>query len=271
MDHSFIPEISASKVAGLIGLHAYQNPKEIMYDLLCKHIPTKTRITMIETTDGRVPLNKVKNSILYTQAVRDIVGAGVRACTGQSDISGVLGDVEKQARMVVNLRHAELPEEVRELVVGEIRGSVQRQRGTKNENAILDTYEVANKVEVQDRNTMTFRKEYGTYKLVGRTDGYVKSQDRIVDSKARTRWWTSVPIYDEVQLRVYMDLSKCAESELIESFPDGRTRTTKYMNDPVKWELIHTALVEAVTTMNGAITNDDQLRDIIFANTVVLK
>ena len=268
---TFIPEISASKVAGLVGLHAYQNPKECMYDLLCKHIPTKTRIAAIEQAERRVPLTKVKNSVLYTQAMRDIIGTGVKLCNGQSDISGVLGDVEKQARVVVNLRHSELPEEVRDLIVSEVRGSVQRQRGTNNEHAILNTYEVDNKVEVQDRNTMTFRKDCGVYKLVGRTDGYVKAQDRIVDSKARTRWWPNVPIYDELQLRVYMELSGCAESELVESFPDGRTRTTKYINEKDKWDSIHNCILDAVKFMSDAVESDDRLRDIIFANTVVLK
>jgi hypothetical protein len=268
---AFIPEISASKVAGLVGLHNYQNPKEVMYDLLCKHIPTKARIVAIEQEDHRVSLNKVKNSILYTQAMKDIIGTGVKLCNGQSDISGILSDVEKQARVVVNLRHSKLPETVRDLVVSEVRGCVQRQRGTINENAILNTYEVDNKVEVQDRNTMTFRKDLGVYKLVGRTDGYVKAQDRIVDSKARTRWWPNVPIYDELQLRVYMHLSGCAESELVESFPDGRTRTTKYLNEADKWDSIHNCILDAVKCMNDAVENDDKLRDIIFANTVVLK
>jgi hypothetical protein len=268
---SFIPEISASKVAGLIGLHAYQNPKEVMYDLLCKHIPTKARIASIEAEQKRVSLTKIKNSVLYTQAVRDVVATGVKCCVGQSDISGVLAEVEKQARTIVNLRHSNLPTEVQDIVVGEIRGSVQRQRGTNNENAILNTYEVDNKVEVQDRNTMTFRKDCGVYKLVGRTDGYVKAQDRIVDSKARTRWWPSVPIYDEIQLRVYMNLSGCAESELVESFPDGRTRTTKYMNDADKWDSIHKCILDTVSSMNEAVENDEKLSEIVFANTVCLK
>jgi hypothetical protein len=271
MDSSFIPEISASKVAGLIGLHNYQNPKEVMYDLLCKHLPTKARIAAIESSERRVALSKVKNSVLYTQPMRDIIGTGVRSCAGQVDISGILGDVEKQARVVVNLRHSDLPEPVKELVIAEVRGAVQRQRGSTNENAILNTYEADNNVEVQDRNTMTFRKDYREYKLIGRTDGYVKSQDRIVDSKARTRWWPAVPIYDELQLRVYMELSGCAESELIESFPDGRKRTTRYLNEADKWSSVQQSIVDAVATMKSATENDDKLRDIIFANTVVLK
>ena len=267
---SFLPEISASKVASLIGLHAYQPAKECMYDLLCKHAPTKLRIATLEARERRIALPKLKAAVLRNPAVRDVVNAGVQACVGRTDITETLEDVESQARLVLNLRHSELTPEVRELMVTEVRGAVQRQRGTNNEGAILNVYETENNVTVQDRNTVTFRKAYSTFKLVGRTDGYVEAHNRIVDSKARTRFWTAVPMYDEIQLRVYMALSGCVESELIESFPDGRSRITKYLNDVEKWEAIHSALCDAVKKMNDAVTDEEILRDIVFANTVAV-
>lgn len=267
---SFIPEISASKVASLIGLHAYQPDKEAMYDLLCKHAPTKLRISILEARERRVSLPKLKGAVLRSPSVREVIAAGVQACVGRTDISDTLMDVEQKARLVLNFRHSELKPDVREIMVAEIRGSVQRQRGTNNEGAILNVYEVENNVKVQDRNTVTFRKTYDGFKLVGRTDGYVEAHKRIVDSKARTRWWPEVPMYDEIQLRVYMALSGCSESELVESFPDGRTRTTKYLNDVEKWEIIHGAIGDAVKKMNEAIENEDVLRDIVFANTVAV-
>ena len=75
-------------------------------------------------------------------------------------------------------------------------------------------------------------------------------------------------MYDEIQLRVYMALSGATESELIESFPDGRVRTTRYTNDIEKWETIHGGISDAVKKMTEATVNEDVLRDIVFANTV---
>ena len=264
----YIPEISASKVAGLIGLHGYQRPTEVMYELLSKHLPTKSRIADIEVRNTRVPVSRVKDTILRSTEIRDIIGAGVRECVGRSDIADTLADVETHARLALDLRHAQLAPEVRTMLVSEVRGAVQRQRGTNNEAAILDTYEKDKEVVVADRNTKTFRKDYGSFKIVGRTDGYVKEHNRIVDSKSRTRWWASVPMYDEIQLRVYMDLSGATESELIESFPNGRTRETKYMNDPEKWNMICGALADATEKMNDIIASDDALTALVFANTV---
>jgi hypothetical protein len=267
---NFNPEISASKVAALIGLNPYQQPNEVMYDLLAKHLPTKIRMAKIESDENRKALSKVKNDILYTQAVKDLVSNGIQACVGKTDITNVLNDVEKKANMIIDLRHSQLPVEVRDLVAKEVRGAVQKKRGLNNENAILNTYQDEHKVEVKDRNTTTFKKTYDGWRLIGRTDGYVDEHKRIVDSKARTRWWPQVPLYDEIQMRVYMELSGALEAELFEVFPDGRSRTTKYLNDPAKWNTIYGQLVEVVGHMRSAMDNDDVLRDIVFANTVVV-
>ena len=265
---TFLPEISASKVAGLIGLHAYQSPHETMYDLLSRHIPTKNRIADLEVRERRIAISKLKDAVLRSSPIRDVVNAGIRACESKTDISETLADVETQAGLVLNLRHSELSSEVRQMLATEVRGAVQKQRGLNKENKILDTYETDNNVKVKDRNTMTFKKTYSTFKLIGRTDGYVEEHNRIVDSKARTRWWKDVPMYDEIQLRVYMALSGAAESELIESFPDGRVRETKFINDIEKWEVIHGAIGDAVKKMTEATTNEEVLRAIVFANTV---
>ena len=265
---TFLPEISASKVAGLIGLHAYQSPHETMYDLLSRHIPTKNRIADLEVRERRIAISKLKDAVLRSSPIRDVVNAGIRACESKTDISETLADVETQAGLVLNLRHSELSSEVRQMLATEVRGAVQKQRGLNKENKILDTYEADNNVKVKDRNTMTFKKTYSTFKLIGRTDGYVEEHNRIVDSKARTRWWKDVPMYDEIQLRVYMALSGAAESELIESFPDGRVRETKFINDIEKWEVIHGAIGDAVKKMTEATTNEEVLRAIVFANTV---
>jgi len=266
----FIPEISASKVAALIGLHNYQSPHEVMYDLLSKYEPIKAKIAAIQTGERRIPTSKLKYAVLGTPAIKNIVNIGIKVCAGLTDITEVLKDVERQARVVVNLRHSELPAEFREVLVSEVCGEVRKKRGLNNENAILNTYETDNNVKVEERNTKTFRKSYDDYKLIGRTDGYVAEHKRIVDSKARTRWWPEVPMYDEIQLRVYMELSGCLETELIESFPDGRVRTTKYLNSSEKWGAIETEIKQAVKKMNNAIENENSLRELVYANTIVV-
>ena len=211
-----VPELSASKVAGFIGLHKYQSPDELQYELLLKDKATREKILALETAHGRRSFNGLLNEVYREQPVADCIGSGIRTANKTADVSAVLEDVESQARLILDLRRETLPPDVRDRIAAEIRGKVSKGRGIQNENAILNQYETHRNVTVTDRNTKTFRKDYGSFKLVGRTDGYVASENRIVDSKDRTRWWPEVPLYDEIQLRCYMEMAGAAESELVE-------------------------------------------------------
>lgn len=263
-----IPVISASKVAGLIGQHPYQNQYEILYDLMCKDKLVQARIAELEERAHRKPFQQVKNDILANSTVKDIIYSGLRACQGTADIASVLADVETKAKTTIGLRYSGYAPEVQKALVSEIQGKVRTQRGLNNENHILDQYEQKHDVKVTERNTRNMRKDFGKFVLIGRTDGWVASENRIVDSKERTRFWPQVPVYDEIQLRTYMAMSGIPESELVERFPDGTSRVTKYLNDPEKWEVIQTGLEAAVDTLRKAIANAEELKRIVFMNTV---
>ena len=263
-----IPEISASKVAGFIGLHRYQNPLEIAYELLLKDVVGKSKILELERAHHRRSFQQIVTEVLKDSPIRDCIHAGVRAAQHTTNVVAVLEDVEEQANTILEMRRDNFTPEVRAQIAAEVRGQVSKQRGLKNENAILDTYEVARDVKVVERNTKTVRKDYGLFKLVGRTDGFVASENRIVDSKDRTRFWPEVPLYDEIQLRVYMNMTGATEAELIERFPTGKTRHTKFMNDADKWAILQTSMEKATARLNLALTDEEELKRIVFANTV---
>jgi hypothetical protein len=263
-----VPEISASKVAGFIGLHKYQQVHDIFYELLSKDPDTKARIAEIEKKHNRKSFNRVLGEVMKEGAVLDCISSGIAAAQKTEDVANVLAEVEEQANIILSLRRDSYSPEVRALLAAEIRGNVSKRRGIANENKILDKYEVDRDVKVTERNTKTCRKDFGTFRLVGRTDGFVASENRIVDSKDRTRWWATVPLYDEIQLRVYMNLTGATESELVERFPDGRERHTKYTNDADKWTALQTAMVRATEKMNLAAEDDAELERVVFANTV---
>lgn len=265
-----IPEISASKVAGLIGLHKFQNPDEIAYDLLLKDLVGKTKVENVLRAENRQPYQKLVNEILRDGPIQDIVSGGIKAAQATKNVPGVLTDVEAQAGLVLEMRRADLPAELRTRLVDEVRGKVAKQRGLNNEEHILNTYEAARDVKVTERNTKTIKKDFGTFKLVGRCDGYVASENRIVDSKDRTRHWPTVPVYDEIQLRCYMKMYGATESELIERFPSGDTRHTKYPADENIWASLEKQIVRAVEKINVAMADDEELKRIVYANTVSL-
>lgn len=267
---SYIPELSASKLAGFIGLHKYQNANEVAYDLLRKDAVTKAKITKIEETHNRRPFNQVLNEVLKEGPIMDCIGAGIRAAQHTSNVSGVLQDVQDQASLVLDLRCEQFSPDLKARLADEVRGQVAKRRGINNEEKILNTYEAVRDVKVTERNTKTIKKNFGTWKLTGRCDGYVASENRIVDSKDRTRHWPQVPLYDEIQLRCYMNMYEATESELIERFPDGTTRHTLYPLDEAKWTSLQTAVEKGMEKLRFAMTDDEELTRIVFTNTVVV-
>jgi hypothetical protein len=265
---AFVPELSASKVAGFLGLHKYQDPAEIAYELLCKHPLTKARITALEVAQGRRPYQAVVNEVLREGPILDCVSNGLKAAKTTSNVTEVLEEVRLQAALVLDLRRDGFSPELRARLAEEVKGKVSKQRGLNNEDSILNTYEAAREVKVIERNTKTIKKDFGTFKLVGRCDGYVASENRIVDSKDRTRMWPTVPLYDEIQLRCYMNMYGATESELIERFPTGQTRHTLYTADPEKWASLQTSLERAVAKLKAAVEDEEELKRIVAAATV---
>ena len=267
----YIPEVSASKVAALIGMNPYNAPEAVMYELFQKDSAIKARIAAIEAENRLRPLGNIKNAVLYNPEIKGCVAQALEKCKTSTDLAPILADVEQQAKMVLDFRFPDITPEVRAQMISEVRGKVAQQRGLNNENTVLNTYEEDNGVEVAERNTRTFRKDFGEFKMVGRTDGWVAAHNRIVDAKDRTRKWASVPIYDEVQLRCYMNMSGAAESELVERFPDGTKRNTRYLNDDVKWKSIEDGLRSQAARMQSALLNPEELKRIIELNTMKIQ
>ena len=263
-----IPEISASKVAGFIGLHKYQNANEIAYELLLKDAATKAKINEIERAMNRRPFNVVLSEVLKGSAISDLVSSGIRDAQHTSNVTGVLQAVQDRAGVILDLVHDKFNPELKARLADEVRGQVAKRRGINNEEKILNNYETARAVKVTERNTKTIKKDMGSWVLVGRCDGYVASENRIVDSKDRTRFWPEVPLYDVIQLRCYMNMYDAKESELIERFPDGKTRHTLYPADAEKWDTLQRAVEKGVENLHKAMTDEDELKRIIFANTV---
>ena len=263
----FVPTISATRVAGLCGLHKYQTPDEVMYELYCKDKAIEPKIRALEASLGLQSFQALKESVFRDSNVKNIVYSAIDAAKS-GHLTSALDGAEQNTKTLLTMRYAHIPSDVRDRLAAEAKSEVRMKRGLNNENKILNTYEADNNVQVIERNTKTLKMDFPKFKLVGRTDGWVAAHNRIVDSKDRTRYFPEVPIYDEIQLRTYMRMSGATESELIERFPDKPTRTTKFMNDPVQWAIIESALETAVEKMNEILQTPSELELIIRKNTV---
>ena len=182
-------------------------------------------------------------------------------------VEQTLNSVEAACQKVID-RTPNMSPAMAAQLLADARGEVSKKRGLNNEDKILNTYEAERKVVLTERNTRMLRMEKETFTLVGRTDGFVAEQNRVVDSKDRTRFFTSPPEYDIIQLRVYMHMLDAKDSELIEKFPKNPTRTTVYTNDPDAWADIEASLNLAARKMTEILADASSLEDLVFKNTV---
>jgi hypothetical protein len=265
---SFIPNISASSVAAVIGKNRYKSVEEAMYEIIGKDLLLKKRMYAIANQNNRRFVHAFKNDFLKNADVKIAVIEALASAETATDMTDIMATAKSKAEAIVEEKYSTHSTEIKQMMVDEVRGQIARQRGSANETKILDTYEAEQKVVVTERNTRTFRKSFPTFNLVGRTDGYVASENRIVDSKDRVRFISAPPIYDEIQLRVYMNMSESREAELVERFPNGTSRVTRFLNDAEKWQEIEDGLTVAAATMQKAVEDDAELTRIIFANTV---
>lgn len=263
----FTPSISATRVAGVCGLHKYQKVDEVFYELFCKDKTVEPKIRALEKQLGLRSFGALKDEVFKDANVKQVIYSALDAAKS-GNVAAALEDVEVHSRMVLNMRYSHLGETVLNQLVSEARGEVSKKRGINNEDKILNTYEADNSVQVVERNTKNLKMDFPTFRLVGRTDGWVAAHNRIVDSKDRTRFFPEVPLYDEIQLRTYMRMSGAVEAELIERFPGQPTRVTKFLNDPAKWAVIEDSVAAAVVKMNQILNSPTDLERIVRANTV---
>ena len=206
----------------------------------------------------------VRSEIEVAAVAKKIAAEAVSAAPS---VDQALAAVEATCQKIIDRTPNMAPAMAAQLLA-DARGEVAKKCGLNTEDKILNTYEAERNVVLTERNTRMLRMEKDTFTLVGRTDGFVASQNRVVDSKNRTRFWTTPPIYDIIQLRVYMHMLNAADSELIEKFPKHPTRHTVYTNDHEEWANIEAALNLATRRMGEILGDASSLEDLVFKNTV---
>jgi hypothetical protein len=147
-----------------------------------------------------------------------------------------------------------------------VEASVIKERGTRMEAAVLDTYEASHATKVGMRNDKRMHLRAPAYTITGCIDGFDELKSQIIEVKNRRRLWARVPEYDIIQVRVYLAILAFNEKlpllsgKLVERFPGGDVRETLVPHCLEEWARIDaelTALAERVQTMT-----EDSIREL---------
>lgn len=95
---------------------------------------------------------------------------------------------------------------ITETVKNKLNSKLNCNYGTNNENLAIKLYEEETNNKVYDNNDKLYSKRYTTYAICGKTDGFVKIDNKkyIFETKNRkNRLFNKIPIYEKIQLLVY--------------------------------------------------------------------
>lgn len=150
-----IPRISASNVAALIGKNPWKKPHQAMYQYLA--LNHASQINEIKSRLGRKTLDDLameaiqKNSDIAKQVHRGLEESLAHA-------SQVVNIVDSTAHLI----EGKLEGPYKAEVAAALASTIQSDRGTRNENNVLDLYETETGKPVTERNTMTRTKEFSS-------------------------------------------------------------------------------------------------------------
>lgn len=182
-------------------------------------------------------------------SVLDAVAAAVAASSGATDVAAAVDRVVAAAAAggaaatTDDGRDALLRDAATAVaMVSGVGQSVQMARGVQLEGGALDAYAAAHGTAVTQRNAVMHYLRTPTYVVAGKIDGWDAARGRVVEVKNRKRAWATVPQYDVIQLRVYLEMTGAAEGVLVDRFPDGTSRETIVTRTAHEWAPIHDGL-----------------------------
>ena len=210
--------IFASEVAALIGEHRFKDAEEAFQICLKRNFPT----VVVENERGEI---KVRAEIESNEAVQKVLNKY------QLEPAKAIKAVEK----VINTSDP--------LVAREIASQINTKNGKAREEIVLDTIEAKQNTRIEKRNAKLFKKYLAPdVVLVGRVDGWDSERRRVVELKCRqNRLFGAVPLYEKVQLMVYMFLTDTREITHIESF-QGDENVVDIDWNQERWEEIEEKL-----------------------------
>jgi hypothetical protein len=200
--------IPASDIAGVCGLHCYQEDDEVLIKFIksnCKDLFTHLRCVdpdNCKTWNERGQMAAKKCSV----PVRDAIDNQEAFDTMKQEATSLnLSERDKRALSSV----------------------VHTSRGVRDESSSLDLYENVSQKKVTERNSKMYTHvfhEDDEYKIVcrGRVDGIEEAdngQKSVVEHKRRqNHLFGTVPVYEKVQCHVYMVMTGSKDANLVETY-----------------------------------------------------
>jgi hypothetical protein len=115
-----------------------------------------------------------------------------------------------ELKIMIN-KNKDICEETKVKITKQLNSKINCNYGTNTENNAINIYEVETDNKVYNNNIKLYVHKYKHFAICGKTDGFVKINDKeyIFETKNRkNRLFTTIPIYEKIQLLAYTILCK---------------------------------------------------------------
>lgn len=224
--------IPASRVAGLIGKHKYEKAGEAFHKYLDFNLDLYVRWELYAADDPPEQKGKEEEEHPISACIEQIRRTDgidlAQAKESSRNLQKCLGQLDVTTKTLISQN----PNAVEHLQAAaqEIRQELVTTYGVHQEAKVVQA------LKVEGNNQEFYRKDFGSFVLGGRVDGFVDG--KLVEIKNRTnRLFGCVPEYERVQVECYMRLLGIDGCALIERLDEEQQSHHLQRNDAL-WSAI---------------------------------
>lgn len=122
-----------------------------------------------------------------------------------------------------------------------VEGHINKNRGIKNEQTIINNYEKKNNITIKENNSKLYKMKLFTLEnnsiyICGKIDG-IEDNQLIEIKNRRNRLFEFIPLYEQIQIEIYFRLTGLETGKLIQNYNDTTSEFIIKKNDSL-WDNI---------------------------------
>jgi len=258
---------NASDIAALINKNPYKSQEEILHNILCKiqKIENKTDINKFKNIDNTATLklldvfknnkditdtqyeiytdklNTVKTTDDCLKLNKELLECVTKNCIKLNNTNDCIKQQKILEKKVDNILGEKNTKEIKEYM----NGFINKKRGIRNENKIIEQYAKKYKTNVTNNNSKLYKYKLCSindidFYICGKIDGI--ENDELIEVKNRkNRLFTFIPEYEQIQIEIYFKLTNLNKGKLIQNYNDTQSIILIEQNNDL-WNIIETEL-----------------------------
>jgi hypothetical protein len=165
-------------------------------------------------------------------------------------------DNEENIKTIVKI--VEIQKEKQKEMIKKVSSLVHTERGTRDEDKIIKSFEKKTDTKVTANNSKFYKKEILDGVIVGgKIDGLTDTGELIEVKNRQYRFFNPIPLYDKIQIYTYMYILSKKSCKVVQNLK-GKTTETDIEFKQEFWDGIKGGIKEFVERYNGLMESEEE-------------